>query len=104
LPVNDEHVGHPPSIYQIFLFLEFFRISSSYLIFSELIFSIFKEGNQTPEIARKTDHTEEACDRYIKAYKKVEMLNKTMKSEEIANVLGMGKSLVDEYIRILNEE
>ncbi|MDF1558251.1 MAG: DUF1670 domain-containing protein [ANME-2 cluster archaeon] len=55
-------------------------------------------------MARKTDHTEEACDRYIKAYKKVEKLNKTMKSEEIANILGMGKSLVDEYIRNLNEE
>jgi len=62
------------------------------------------EGYQTPEIARRTDHTEEECDRYIKAYKKVEKLNKTVKSEEIANVLGMGKSLVDEYIRIINEE
>jgi len=40
----------------------------------------------------------------IKAYKKVEKLNRTMKSEEIAQILGMGKSLVDEYIRILNEE
>jgi predicted transcriptional regulator len=70
----------------------------------KIILRFFKKGYQTPEIARKTDHTEEACDRYIKAYKKVEMLNKTMKSEEIANVLGMGKSLVDEYIRILNEE
>jgi len=26
-----------------------------------------------------------------------------MKSEEIAQILGMGKSLVEEYIRILNE-
>jgi predicted transcriptional regulator len=34
----------------------------------------------------------------------VEKLNKTMKSEEIANILGMGKSLVNEYIRIINEE
>lgn len=70
----------------------------------KIILRLFKEGYQTPEIARKTDHTEEACDRYIKAYKKVEKLHKTMKSEEIANVLGMGKSLVEEYIRILNEE
>lgn len=34
----------------------------------------------------------------------MEKLNKTMKSEEIANILGMGKSLVNEYIRIINEE
>ena len=70
----------------------------------KIILKFFKEGYQTPEIARKTDHTEEACDRYIKAYKKVEKLNKTMKSEEIANILGMEKSLVNEYIRIINEE
>ena len=61
----------------------------------KIILKYFKEGYQTPETARKTDHTEEACDRYIKAYKKVEKLNKTMKSKEIANILGMGGSLVD---------
>jgi len=33
----------------------------------------------------------------------VEMLSKTMNSKEIAQILGMGKSLVEEYIRILNE-
>jgi len=27
-----------------------------------------------------------------------------MKNEEIAQILGMGKSLVEEYIRILNKE
>lgn len=32
------------------------------------------------------------------------MLSKTMNSEEIAQILGMGKSLVEEYIRILNED
>ncbi|MDD3873757.1 MAG: DUF1670 domain-containing protein, partial [Methanosarcina sp.] len=50
------------------------------------------------------NHTLLACDRYIKAYKKVDKLSKTMKSDEIAQILGMGKSLVEEYIRILNEE
>ena len=69
-----------------------------------IILEFYKKGYQTPEIARMTNHTVEACDRYIKAYKKVEKLNRTMKSEEIAQILGMGKSLVDEYIRILNEE
>nr|WP_235283598.1 MULTISPECIES: DUF1670 domain-containing protein [unclassified Methanosarcina] len=51
-----------------------------------------------------TNHTKEACDRYIKAYKKVEKLSKKMKIEEIAQILVMGKSLVEEYRRILNEE
>ena len=70
----------------------------------KIILELYRKGYQTPVIARMANHTEQACDRYIKAYKKVEKLNRTMKSEEIAQILGMGKSLVDEYIRILNEE
>jgi len=69
-----------------------------------IILNLYRKGYQTPDIARMTSHTQEACDRYIKAYKKVEKLSKTMKSEEIAQILGMGKSLVEEYIRILNRE
>jgi Protein of unknown function (DUF1670). len=70
----------------------------------KIILELYKKGYQTPDIARMTNHTEKACDRYIKAYKKVEMLSKTMNSKEIAQILGMGKSLVEEYIRILNED
>ena len=70
----------------------------------KIILELYRKGYQTPEIARMANHTEQACDRYIKAYKKVEKLNRTMKSEEIAQILGMGKSLVEECIRILNEE
>jgi len=69
-----------------------------------IILNLYRKGYQTPDIARMTNHTQEACDRYIKAYKKVEKLSKTMKSEEIAQILGMGKSLVEEYIKILNKE
>ena len=42
----------------------------------------FRKGYQLPEIAGMVNHTEEACDRYIKAYKNVEKLNRTMKSKE----------------------
>lgn len=47
----------------------------------KIILQFYRKGYQTPEIARMTNHTEQACDRYIKAYKKVEKLNMTMKSE-----------------------
>jgi predicted transcriptional regulator len=70
----------------------------------KIILELYKKGYQTPDIARMTSHTEKACDRYIKACKKVEMLSKTMNCEEIAQILGMGKSLVEEYTRILNED
>ena len=63
----------------------------------------YEQGYQTPEMARKTNHTEQACDRYIKAYKKVVKLSKKMTSEEIAQTLEMGRALVDEYIKIMNE-
>ena len=70
----------------------------------KIIIRLYKKGYQTPEIARMTNHTDKACDRYIKAYKKVEKLSKTMNINEIAQILGMGRSLVEEYINILNEE
>ncbi|MDI6811307.1 MAG: DUF1670 domain-containing protein [archaeon] len=69
-----------------------------------IIVELYKQGCQTPEIARKTNHTEEACDRYIKAYKKVEKLSKKMEPEEIARTLEMGISLVKEYISFIEEE
>ncbi|MHB8118777.1 MAG: DUF1670 domain-containing protein [Methanothrix sp.] len=39
----------------------------------------------TPDIARMTQHTEEACDRYIKAFKKVKMLHGKMEPLEITD-------------------
>ena len=53
---------------------------------------------------KKWDYALKKWELRIKAYKKVEKLSRTMKNEEIAQILGMGKSLVEEYIRILNEE
>ncbi|HDS45846.1 MAG TPA: DUF1670 domain-containing protein, partial [Methanomicrobia archaeon] len=61
-------------------------------------------GYQTPEIARKTNHTEEACDRYIKAYKKVQKLSEKMEPAEIARTLEMGVSRVKEYLSLITEE
>jgi hypothetical protein len=42
-----------------------------------------------------TQHTEEACDRYIKAFKKVRMLHGKMKPLEIAQIIGMSEWLVN---------
>lgn len=50
-----------------------------------------------------TNHTEEVFERYIKAYKKVEKLSKTMNINEIAQIPGMEQSLAKEYINILNK-
>lgn len=70
----------------------------------KIIVGLYKRGYQTPEIARKTNHTEEACDRYIKAYKKVEKLSKKMRPQEISTTLEMGRALVEEYVNIMKED
>jgi hypothetical protein len=49
-----------------------------------------------------TQHTEEACDRYIKAFKKVRMLYGKMKPLEIARIIGMGERLVNEHIALID--
>jgi len=59
------------------------------------------EGYFTPEIARRTKHSEEACDRYIRAFNKVRMLaDRNMSVEEIARTLEMSSFTVKEYLSI----
>jgi len=73
------------------------------LTHKRIIISLYLQNVPTPDIARRTSHTEEACDRYIKSFKKVQMLVKTMKPLEIARLLGMSESLVKEYLDLHNE-
>jgi Protein of unknown function (DUF1670) len=58
----------------------------------------------TPYISRMTQHTEEAWDRYIKAFKKVRMLHGKMKPLEIARIIGMSKRLVNEHTAIIDAQ
>ena len=68
----------------------------------KVIITKFLQGIPTPDIARSTQHTEEACDRYIEAFKKVKMLHGRMKPIEIARTLEMSERLVNEYITIID--
>ncbi|MFX0210314.1 MAG: DUF1670 domain-containing protein [Candidatus Hodarchaeota archaeon] len=69
----------------------------------KIILNYYLSGYQTLEIARLTNHTEEACDRYIKTAKRVQKLKPKMDIDGIADVLGVSKSLVKEYMVILDE-
>ena len=62
----------------------------------KVIITKFLQGMPTPDIARTTQHTEEACDRYIKAFKKVRMLHEKMKPIDIALTIEMSERLVKE--------
>jgi len=58
----------------------------------------------TPEIARRTCHREEACERYIKGFKKVQKLFKDgLPAENIASELEMSKAFVREHVAIAEE-
>ncbi len=70
----------------------------------KLIISLFLQNMPTPDIARKTCHTEEACDRYIKAFKKVRTLYGRMSPLEISHTLEMSERLVNEYIALIVEK
>jgi predicted transcriptional regulator len=62
------------------------------------------EGYLVPEIAKKTQHSEEACERYIKAFNKVCMLyRRGMDVDSIAKTLEMSPYSVREYLAILKE-
>lgn len=73
------------------------------LTHKKVIVSLFLQNIPTPDIARRTSHTEEACDRYIKSFKRVQMLAKTMNALEISRVLEMSESLVKEYLELHND-
>jgi len=69
-----------------------------------IIIWLYLEGYLTPEIARRTKHSEEACDRYIRAFNKVRMLaDRNMSVEEIARTLEMSSFTVKEYLNIYSE-
>lgn len=69
----------------------------------KLIIGLFLKNKPTPDIERITGHTGEACDRYIKAFKKVRTLYGRMNSQEISRTLDMSEYLVKEYIAIIEE-
>ena len=74
------------------------------LTHKKLIISLFLQNIPTPDISRKTCHTEEACDRYIKAFKKVRTLHGRMNPLEISRTLEMSERLVNEYIVLIDEK
>jgi hypothetical protein len=73
------------------------------LTHKKVIISLFLQNVPTPDIARKTGHTEGACDRYIIAFKKVKMLYGRMTPLEISQTITMSERLVNEYVALIEE-
>lgn len=66
---------------------------------SEIV-EFYLQGMATPDIKRKTDHSEEACDNYIRGYRRVALLHQRFSVEDIPFLSGMSPSLVSEYIKL----
>jgi len=74
------------------------------LTHKKIIVGQFVRNIPTPEIAKRTSHSEEACDRYIKGFKKVKKLHSEgIPEANIASELEMSKSLVHEYVEIIED-
>jgi len=68
-----------------------------------IIIRLYLQGLLVPEIAHRTDHSEEAVSRYIKAFEKVRMLRDRLDERGIARTLEMSEYLVREYLEIVDE-
>jgi DNA-binding CsgD family transcriptional regulator len=68
----------------------------------KIIIKLFLEGHLTPAIARITNHSEAAVDRYIRAFEKVNLL-KNEAVEYIHMATGMSRWLIESYLAIIRE-
>ena len=68
----------------------------------EIVRSMLQHYSQ-PEITRRTHHSGEAVDRYLRDYHRVRALRGEHTSEEIAFATGLSVSLVKEYLDLIEE-
>jgi hypothetical protein len=69
-----------------------------------IILRLYEKGEAPPDIARLTNHSLEAVDRYIKDYERVKvLLNKGLDLTEISHAIGRGMRTVREYYAIIRE-
>ena len=68
-----------------------------------IIVRLYLQGYLVPDIARMTNHSESAVERYIKAFNKVRMLRDRLDIRGIARTLEMSEYLIKEYLDILDE-
>lgn len=70
------------------------------------IITLYLEGYLTPNIAMKTNHSNEAVDRYIRDYHRVEILWKhgITRLEQISQLTRLSKRVVHQYVDLLPDK
>lgn len=70
------------------------------------IITLYLDGYFTPEIAMKTKHSNEAVDRYIRDYQRVEILwqNGITNLDQISQLTRLSKRVVEQYVDLLPDK
>jgi len=70
------------------------------------IITLYLEGYLTPQIALKTKHSNEAVDRYIRDYHRVEMLwqHGITDLDQISQLARLSKRVIQQYIDLLPDK
>jgi len=65
---------------------------------------LYEQGLEPPDIAHETGHSLKSVERYLKDYERVKMLLRDHKSAaEISSLIGRGRTVVLQYMRIAEE-
>lgn len=68
------------------------------------IVRLYEEGREPPDIAHETGHSLKSVERYLKDYERVKLLLKRgMAVEEISSIIGRGKRVVLEYVKLARQ-
>ena len=70
----------------------------------KIILELYEQKVAPPDIARKTDHSLEAVDRYIKDYERIKFLvRRGIEKQQIKHMTGRGITVINQYIKIIKE-
>jgi len=69
------------------------------------IITLYLQGHLTPTIARKTKHSKEAVDRYIRDYESVKIVRKaTSDIDEISQITRLSKRVIEQYLDLIPDD
>ena len=69
------------------------------------IITYYLQGHLTPTIARKTRHSKEAVDRYIRDYESVKIVRKATENiDEISQITHLSKRVVSQYLDLIPDD
>ncbi|MGQ0680342.1 MAG: DUF1670 domain-containing protein [Actinomycetota bacterium] len=67
------------------------------------IIRLYLQGMLTPDIARRTYHSKEAVDRYIRGFERVRLLASKFSTEELPLLTGMNERVIEQYLVLIDQ-